>query len=48
MDQEDDLPTYKIYQHAACFRCGTVGAVNHRAWVFYCPSCHEDVLKEEE
>ena len=49
MDEElEDLPEYKIYQHATCFRCQAVGAVNYRGWVFYCPACHQDILKEEE
>jgi len=45
---EEELPTYKIYEYACCFRCQRQGAVNYKGWTFYCPDCHEQVLKEND
>ena len=37
----------KIYSNAACYRCGSMGAVRVRNWVFYCPSCLDEKEKEK-
>jgi hypothetical protein len=45
---EEDLPEYRIHEHASCFRCQKMGAVIYKGWVFYCPSCHQLALEEED
>ena len=45
---EEELTEYKVYQHAYCFRCQAQGAVLYQGWTFYCPTCHQEILKENE